>query len=203
MQPQPAVLESCTVIKRRADTALMTCSIQCSALSSALDEQPEECLKCFCAACHEARTQAKSSDRCFILGYPLPTVHVMRARAGCQQSLRSPGLHQALSGVHRAELQQLLGRTIPQMTITVHVFNYKTSVTVIASIKSSCIGAPPLFISEHTLKATLSHVSLRQGLALHNACMRGVLFHPHGRAFNVVIYLHNAGTSLILRKGIP
>lgn len=53
-------------------------------------------------------------------------------------------LEQALAGVHRAKVQQLLGRTI-QSTVDVHVFNHQASLSTVAAIKSSCIGAPHAF----------------------------------------------------------
>ena len=51
-------------------------------------------------------------------------------------------------------MQQLLGRTMPQTAISLHVFNHQASLTSIAMIKSSCIGASsafpfPLLVQEY------------------------------------------------------
>lgn len=132
-------------MKHYTDACRAVCRCPGSDFSSALLEQPEECLKCLRAAAYEASPVTIHDQHCCRLPSAVlccSTAHRLSEEVHASQDSKQLHLPQALFGVHKARTFQALGRRLQEQAINVQIFNYKASLLSIAGMKSSCIGEP-------------------------------------------------------------
>ena len=114
------------------------CRCQGTDLSGALCEQPEESLRCLCAAAYEASPDYSLTCIAASPSFAPAILSTAKTEAGCL-SLCLP-LQQALTGVHSTRVVDVLGMHPPEQAITAHLFNYTASLTSISMIRPSHIG---------------------------------------------------------------
>ena len=114
------------ILRHSCDSGIdWMCRCQGTELSGALCEQPEESLRCLCAAAYEASPDYSLTCIAALPSFAAAILSTAKAEAGGLK-LCLP-LQQALTGVHSIRVRQhVLGMHLPEQAITIHLFNCKS-----------------------------------------------------------------------------